>query len=81
MYNTIRKDVVIDALRWLKANNEHYYDTEMNAIWDEHWRNDDDLGILIDANPNIEDCHFDNVDTSDCVEQISESKTDTEHLN
>ena len=36
MCNTIRNNVVIDALRWLKANNEHYNDIEMNAIWDEH---------------------------------------------
>ena len=49
MHNTIRKDVVMNALRWLKNNNDYYKDIDMNEIWADHWEKDD-LGVLLDAN-------------------------------
>ena len=48
MYNTIRKDVVVNTLRWLKNNNSYYKDIHINDIWADHWQKDE-LGILIDA--------------------------------
>ena len=61
VYNTIRNVVVMNALRWLKANNKYYKDVEINDIWNEHWENDE-LGTLIDANINIEESIFEDTD-------------------
>ena len=37
MYGSIRKEVVMNAVKWLKANNEHYKDIELNDLWDDEW--------------------------------------------
>ena len=79
MYNTIIKDVVMNALRWLKNNNDCYKDIEMNDIWDEHWKNDE-FGILIDANTDTEESIIDDRDISDCISSISENETATEKI-
>ena len=37
MQGHIRKDVVMNAVKWLKENNEHYKDIQLNELWDEEW--------------------------------------------
>ena len=37
MYRHIRKDVVMNAVKWLKEHNEYYKDIELNDMWDEEW--------------------------------------------
>ena len=37
MYGSIRKEVVMNAVKWLKENNEHYKDIELNNLWDDEW--------------------------------------------
>ena len=37
MYGHIRKDVVMNAVKWLKEHNEYYKDIELNDMWDEEW--------------------------------------------
>ena len=79
MYNTIRKDVVMNALRWLKNNNDYYKDVEMNDIWDEHWKNDE-LGSLLDANTDMEGSIIDESDISGSISFSSENETATEKI-
>ena len=33
MYGNIRKEVVMNAVKWLRENNEHYKDIELNDLW------------------------------------------------
>ena len=79
MYNTIRKDVVMNALRWLKNNNDYYKDVEMNDIWDEHWKNDE-LGSLLDANTDMEGSIIDESDISGFISFSFENETATEKI-
>ena len=79
MYNAIRKDVVMNALRWLKNNNDYYKDVEMNDIWDEHWKNDE-LGSLLDANTDMEGSIIDESDISGSISFSSENETATEKI-
>ena len=37
MYGSIRKEVVMNAVKWLRENNEHYKDIELNDLWDDEW--------------------------------------------
>ena len=37
MYGSIRKEVVMNAVNWLRENNEHYKDIELNDLWDDEW--------------------------------------------
>ena len=37
MYGSIRKEVVMNAVKWLMENNEHYKDIELNDLWDDEW--------------------------------------------
>ena len=80
MYNTIRKDVVMDALVWLKHNNEHYRDIEINDFWVDYWENDE-LGMLIDANNDDEDSQVENNMCDDVTTDVSENETHQEYLN
>ena len=41
MYQYIRADKVIDALRWLKANNPLNADVEINTNWQKGWKESD----------------------------------------
>ena len=76
MYNTIRKNVVPNALRWLKNNNVHYKDIEIDNFWEDSWKNND-LGILIDTNPNDLDAEI----QSKNIPVVSENETEAEYLN
>ena len=51
MYDMIHRDHVISSITWLKENNSHYADIEL----DEHWYNDiaaKELSVQIDENDN-----------------------------
>ena len=37
MYGGIRKEVVMNMVKWLKENNEHYKNIELNDLWDDEW--------------------------------------------
>ena len=37
MYGSIRKEVVMNAVKWLRENSEHYKDIELNNLWDDEW--------------------------------------------
>ena len=80
MYNTMRKDVVMNALVWLKHNNEHYRDIEINDFWVDYWENDE-LGMLIDANNDDEDSQVENNMCDDVTTNVSENETHQEYLN
>ena len=41
MYDFVRPSKVLDALRWLKTNNQLYRDIEINESWQDNARNDD----------------------------------------
>ena len=41
MYGNIRKEVVMNAVKWLKESNEHYKDIELNDLWDDEWMQSD----------------------------------------
>ena len=63
-------------MRWLKNNNVHYKDIEIDNFWEDSWKNDD-LGILIDANPN----DLDDEIQSENIPVVSENETEAEYLN
>ena len=46
MYNYIRKDVVIAAIKWLKENNKLYNEIELNDSWADDWINSDYSSFL-----------------------------------
>ena len=41
IYRNIRKEVVMNAVKWLKESNEHYKDIELNDLWDDEWMQSD----------------------------------------
>ena len=67
MYNTIRKDVVMNALRWLKNNNEFYKDIDINEFWADHW-NCDDLGVVLETKAMNDDSDTSSALDSNCEE-------------
>ena len=46
MYNFIRKDVVIAAIKWLKENNKLYEEVEVNDEWADEWLNSEFSSFL-----------------------------------
>ena len=80
MYNTIRKDVVMNALRWLINNNPYYKGIDINDIWANHWKNDD-LSVLLDANTDNADEQANETDNSDEVTCRFENESQTAFLN
>jgi len=37
MHHTVRPQKILEALHWLKLNNEHYKDIEINLNWEKTW--------------------------------------------
>ena len=70
----------MNALVWLKHNNEHYRDIEINDFWADYWENDE-LGMLIDANNDDEDSQVENNMCDDVTTNVSENETHEEYLN
>ena len=79
MYNTIRKDVVMNALKWLKENNEYYNDIKVNEFWADSWENDE-LGLLIDANNDAENISGEVTDPHDDITHVSEDESETAYV-
>lgn len=48
MYGSIRKEIVMNAVKWLKQNNEFYKDIELNDLWDDEWKQSE-LSTLIET--------------------------------
>ena len=79
MYNTIRKDVVMNALKWLKENNEYYNDIKVNEFWADSWENDE-LGLLIDTNNDAENISGEVTDPHDDITHVSEDESETAYV-
>ena len=46
MYNFIGKDVVIEVIQWLKANNPLYNQVMLNDMWLDDWSNSEFSSFL-----------------------------------
>ena len=46
MYNFIRKDVVIAAIKWLKENKKIFEEVEVNDEWADEWLNSEFSSFL-----------------------------------
>ena len=62
MYNFIRKDVVIGAIKWLKENNQLYNEIQINDSWADDWLNSE-FATIVDE--NNDDTLFINDDIDD----------------
>ena len=74
MYQTIRPDKIMIALNWLKDNNEHYSDIEINQDWEKSW--DEHLDQNAEETSEINDEQKDDKSFSPaCVTMMPESHT------
>lgn len=55
MYGYIRKEVVMNAVKWLKENNEYYKDVQLNEMWDEQWMETELGDLLTNTQPDQAD--------------------------
>ena len=53
MSGHIRKDVVMNAVKWLKENNEYYKDIELNDMWDEEWMATELGSVLVEGEESV----------------------------
>ena len=88
MYNYIRKDVVIAAIKWLKENNKLYNEIELNDSWADDWINSDYSSFLqVGEHENFglpDDCVSDvgflgGQGADECAENSLDRSNDNEH--
>ena len=54
MYNFIRKDVVVAAIKWLKESNKLYEEVELNNEWADEWLNSEFSSFLNNDENQVE---------------------------
>ena len=76
MFQSVRPDKIMLALKWLKENNEFYSDIEISQDWEKSWEN------YIDKNENVVDGlnkeMNENTDTMNTVHLTMSLETDSQ---
>ena len=80
MYNFIRKDVVMNAIKWLKENNELYSGIELNNLWFDEWSNSEFASFLKEPTCENDNYGHDDVECIDCDHIVCSQHTNTNSL-
>ena len=54
MYGSIRKEIVMNAVKWLKENNDYYKDIELNDLWDDEWKQSELSTLMVTERRQME---------------------------